>query len=44
MLFRKAINNFCKNFVLNKPHFINKCCNYTDIDATFHVLNPRLTC
>ena len=41
MLFCKAINNCCKDFVLNKPHFINKCCNYTNLDATIHVLTPK---
>ena len=43
MLFRKTINNCCKDAVLNKPHFINKCCNCTNVDATIHVLSPRLT-
>ena len=33
----------CKDVVLNEPHifFINKCCNYTNLDATIHVLTPK---
>ena len=41
MLFRKAINSCCKDVVLNKPHFINKYCNYTNLDATIHVLTSK---
>ena len=41
MLFRKTINSYCKDVVLNKPHFINKYCNYTNLDATIHVLTPK---
>ena len=39
MLFRKTINSCCKDVVL--PHFINKYCNYTNLDATLHVLTPK---
>ena len=44
MLFCKTINSYCKDVVLNKPHIfsINKCCNYTNLDATIHVLTPKL--
>ena len=44
MLFCKTINSYCKNVVLNDPHIfsINKCCNYTNLDATIHVLTPKL--
>ena len=43
MLFCKTINNYCKDVVLNDPHIfsINKCCNYTNLDATIHVLTPK---
>ena len=44
MLFCKTINSYCKNVVLNNPHIfsINKCCNYTNLNATIHVLTPKL--
>ena len=41
MFFCKAINSYCKDVVLNKPHFINKYCNYTNLEATIHVLTPK---
>ena len=43
MLFCKTINSCCKDVVLNEPHIfsINKCCNYTNLDANIHVLTPK---
>ena len=44
MLFYKTINNYYKDVVLTDPHIFSiKYCNYTNLDATIHVLSPRLT-